>query len=111
MTACCHCLLCSNSITKEDDNTLSLFPSFLTQKESNGSKLPLPFLLEHHQKKKAMTTSCHRLFVAITLQKKTTTHCHCLLLLKDKKNKHTRNQQKKYQKKGGSLPSSFRFAL
>jgi len=37
--------------------------------------------------------------------------CRHLLILKHKEDKHTRNQQKEYQDKGGSLPSSSHFAL
>jgi hypothetical protein len=95
MATCYHCLLHFN-ITKEN---------------GDGNKLPSPFSLQEHHKKKTMAHCHHLLLFCNTTTKKTLTHCCRLFLLKHRENKTHKKTTKKNQKKGRTLPSSSCCAL
>jgi hypothetical protein len=114
-TAYCHRLLCSNSTTQKDNDTLSLFSSFLTQK-NNGNKLPLPSSLEHHQRRRRWQQATIVFFFVAPPQKKTTIHCHHFLLLKHKEDKTHKKITKRKRREGSylqapTLPSHFWLSL
>ncbi len=104
-TIACYCrLLCSNNTIEGDNDTLSLFFSFLikkvtivncycflhlntTREEGDGNKLPLLFSLQQHFKRRQRQIAIIFLFLITPPQKKTMAHCRHILLFKHKEDK------------------------